>query len=200
MLTLRPNEQTHTLLELLANVCEFPHASLSLLGHERCLRRLVSRLSEPVSCRTPDGQSQVQGRLLQVSGQKETKTIRLHKGALPILNHIHPGALESYLRKSHGHSFSGQRSHIERNHRVAEVMAMFMRAGMEYRSYALPALSMEPELSTELTLPCVYASRDIKQMTAFREEMSKTAYTRIAGALFTPGARALYHKSLLNHR
>jgi hypothetical protein len=113
------------------------------------------------------------------------RTVRLSKGAIPLLEGLHPKAEEYYLRASHGHSFSGSVHHIGRNHRVGEAIALVMMAGLEYRPYALPKLHHGFIEKQGPPGPSFYIARDIKG-TEF-DNADKTMFTRIVGAVFSPG-------------
>jgi hypothetical protein len=90
------------------------------------------------------------------------------------------------------HVFSNDRFHIERNHRVAEAIAMCMAAGIETRPYALPPLNKSGLSLTVPNSPSFYIARQLKKISD--DETSKTAYTRTVGVLFYPGsAYAVYN-------
>ena len=119
-------------------------------------------------------------RMLTVSGKGRNKTIRFHRSALPILEWI--AAQDYYLHAFQNHKFSGDTSHVERRHRVAEAVAMCMRAGLEFRPYVLPKLQTECINLTVPEPPCLYLARDLKRV----DEMgtNKTQFTRMVGAIF----------------
>jgi len=82
------------------------------------------------------------------------------------------------------HNFSSDRFHIERNHRVAEVLALCIAADIETRPYSLPALQKKRIDRIVPDSPSFYIARDLKKT---GDETNKTSYTRIVGALFYPG-------------
>lgn len=127
MLTLRPGSQAFLLVSLLAVTGEFPLRSLHLLGNERVLRELVRRGSGRQVIRNSDGSAQIDTRLFQISGKSRDKSLRLYKGALSVLEWLHPAAYRYYMDSFYGHRFPGDSAHRERNHRVAEAAAMFTR-------------------------------------------------------------------------
>ena len=86
MLTLRPGSQAFLLVSLLAVTGEFPLRSLHLLGNERVLRELVRSGSGRQVIRNSNGSAQVDTRLFQISGRGRDKSLRLYKGALPVLD------------------------------------------------------------------------------------------------------------------
>lgn len=85
MVTLRPGSHVWRLLTVLSAAGEFPAQSLHLLGSERSLEKLVHRLESPQEVRSLDGAVLGSYKLLTVSGRRERRTIRLCKGALPLL-------------------------------------------------------------------------------------------------------------------
>ena len=192
MITLRPGSHVHRLLHLLATAGEIPSGALPLLGNGRVLSALVHRLTSVQDIRFDKGGQVFRARLIQTSGRKGRRTIRLYRKGLPVLDGLWPGLLDWYLDAHKGHSFSNDRFHIERNHRVAEAVALCMAAGVEARPYALPALQKAAIIKTVPDAPAFYIARDLKR--AGGDGTSKTAYTRLVGALFCPGgAYAAYN-------
>ena len=185
MITLRPGSQTWRLLQLLCAVGEHPACSLHLLGSERYYEALVHRLEIPQVFRSDEGVLLGQFKVLNVSGRHEKRTIRLNKAALPLLDLLHPNARESYLAMTGGHRFSGSTAHVLRNHRVAESVALCMAAGVEMRPYRLPKLQKDSITKTVPAAPSFYMARQVKELEM--GELSKTIFTRLTGALFTPG-------------
>ena len=192
MLTLRPGSHATQLVELLSVAGEFPWRSLHIIGNERVIKALVHKLTAAQDIRTfPDGDI-FSGKLLQLSGQGNSRTVRFHKSALPVLSLIHSDALASYQRDYHNPWFPGDDIHKMRNHRVAEAIAMCQASGFEFRPYALPALQNKRIAAVLPNSPCYYIARDIKKVDPL--ELNKTTYTRIVGALFYPGgAYAVYN-------
>lgn len=113
------------------------------------------------------------------------RTIRLYKSALPLLQALNPAALDWYLTTTGGHRFSGSASHVERNHRVAESVAVCMGAGVETRSFLLPPLQKRAIQQIVPDGACFYQAKSVKQLD--NAEMNKTIFTRLTGALFSPG-------------
>ncbi len=185
MITVRPGSHAHRLLQLLSSVGEIPANSLSLLGNERVLAALVHKLESVQDIRFDKEGAVYRTKLLQLSGKRGERTIRLYKKGLPILEELHPGLYEWYMSAFNGHTFSGDLFHILRNHRVAEVIALCMTAGVESRPYALPALQKNSFTRIVPDSPCFFISRHFKK--AEGDALSKTSYTRIIGAMFSPG-------------
>lgn len=182
MITLRPGSHAYRLLLLLSAAGEFPTRSMRLLGSVRSLEALVYRLEQTQQFRNESGADLGRCRMLSVSGKRDRRTIRLHKTALPLLNALHPAALEQYLALSGGHRFSSSDGHVQRNHRVAETLAVCMGAGVEFRPYELPALQKQRIVQIVPTFPAFYTARSLKRLDS--TEMNKTIFTRLTGVLF----------------
>lgn len=189
MLYFRPGSRVHFFVTVLATVGEFPHCSLRLFGDERVYKKLIAKMSEKQSyCNTETGQ-RLTVRLLSVSGKGENKTIRFYGPALPILEWI--GAMDYYREIFGQRRFSGDRTHIDRNHRVAETVAIISKVGLETRPYMLPRLQ-DREFRAGFPEPVFYTAKEIKA--AGRVEMNKAAFTRMVGAIFTnEGGYAIYN-------
>jgi hypothetical protein len=185
MTTIRPGSHILRLLQLLSTAGEIPTDALSLLGNERVLKALAHKLESAQELRFGKDGSVYTTKLLQISGKKELKTIRLFKGALPMLSELHPAALDYYMEAFQGHSFTGDRQHIWRNHRVAETLAACMAAGVEIRPYSLPPLQKAGIKRTVPDSSCFYIARNFKKTA--NDQPNKTMFTRTVGALFYSG-------------
>lgn len=183
MIHIRPGSQVLKIITILSVVGEFPTKSLHLFGNERVYKALVHKLTTPQTFRNSETGEEITVRLLTVTGKGERKTVRFYKKALPILDWI--GAREAYLSAFWNHDFPNDNSHRERNHRVAESVAMCMRAGLEYRPYKLPELQNYRMLSVIPEYSVFYLAKEIKKTGEF--EMSKTRFTRMTGAVFAAG-------------
>ena len=185
MITIRPGSHIHRLLQLLSVAGEISSDTLPLLGNERVIKALVHKLESVQDFRTGIGAVVYRTKLIQVSGKKDLRTIRLYKGALPILNSLHPASFEYYMKAFWNHKFPGDHQHIWRNHRVAEALALCMAAGVETRPYILPDLQKNEIMINVPGSPCFYIARDLKRIGG--DDTNKTAFTRIAGVLFCQG-------------
>ena len=87
--------------------------------------------------------------------------------------------------KASNHHFPGDAAHRDRNHRVAEAVALCATAGVEVLPYDLPQLQQEEIRKVTPNYRALYLARDIKK--AFPGEEKKTLFTRAVGALFYPG-------------
>ncbi len=184
MIYIRTGSQALTLLKIMSVVGEFPTGSMHLLGNERVYKALIRKMTTRQTYRLPQTDTEITGRMLSVLGKGRSKTIRLYnRTALPILTLL--GAEEYYRDAYIKNNLSSNTSHRERNHRVAETVAMCMRAGMEYRPYALPTLQNEQLLTVVPKSPSFYLAKSLKQIGQI--EQKKTMFTRLTGAIFTPG-------------
>ena len=189
MIYIRPGSRVDFIVTLLSIVGEFPYSALNLLGDERVYRKLISKLSQKQSyCHTDTGEV-VTAKLLSVSGRGQLKTIRLYKKAHQVLDWY--GAKSFYLNAYYSPHFRGGSTYTDRNHRVAEAVAMLMKMGVECRPYVIPRLQ-EKEFRSGFAEPTFYIAREVK--TAGEVEMNKTAFTRMVGAVFTNwGGYAVYN-------
>ena len=185
MVYFRPGSQAARLITLLSFTGEFPVQSLRLLGNERALKALVRKLTVPQRIRNSQNGVELYSRVFTISGKGHGRTIRLYKGALPILDWIHPGAYGYYMEAFWSHHFPGDRAHRERNWRVAEAAALCMRVGIEAQPYWLPPLQNEEIRQIVPDTPVFYLAKDLKKVG--EAEMNKTMFTRMVGAVFTGG-------------
>lgn len=183
MIHFRPGSQAGSLAAILSVVGEYPYSSLDLLGSAKHYRRTVKKLTEKNELYNSESGEKLFCKCLNLSGKGSGKSIRLYKEALPILNWISPDALSSYMHISKNQKFSSDVWHVERNHRIAEAVAMCMRMGMEYRPYMLPKLQNEQLLSVIPNTTVFYPSRCLKHVGQL--ELNKTMFTRMVGAVFS---------------
>ena len=92
MIFIREGTRAHRLLMLLACVGEYPMQSVCLLGNDRVWKRRIRQLQKVEDFCLPDGAERVRLQMLTVSGKGKSKTIRLHKSALPVLRKTAPDA------------------------------------------------------------------------------------------------------------
>lgn len=184
MLTLHPSSYAFRLVQTLAVTGEFPMASLSLLGNERVLQQLIRRLTSAETICNSNGEN-IHTKLFVINGKGREKSLRLYKGALPVLRWIHPSAYDYYMDSFWNHHFPGDAAHRDRNHRVAETVAFCANASVNVLPYDLPRLQQKEILKITPDDPTLYLARDIKK--AFPGEEKKTMFTREVGTLFFPG-------------
>jgi len=184
MVTVKAGSHVYQLLQLLAIAGEFPASSLHLLGNERVIKALVHRLetTQVIGFTREDA---YRTKVFQVKGYRDMRTVKLYSGALLMLRKLHPEAYTYYMDSFQQHRFSGSVHHIGRNHRVGEAVALVMMAGLEFRPYVLPTLFGSAIITKEFPKPSFYIARNIKGSEF--DDMDKTMFTRIVGALFYPG-------------
>lgn len=185
MIFFQPGSHAYRLITVLAVSGEFPTSGLHLFGSDRVMKALVHNIATMQDVRNMNTGEELRCRLISISGKGGGKTIRLHRSALPILNWIHPQALESYLSAFYNHRFPGDTVHKDRNHRTAEVIAMCLGAGVEFRPYMIPELQNRKIQRTVSDEPALYCSRDIKRVGG--DDKKKIAYSRLVGVLFARG-------------
>lgn len=183
MIQFFPGSQVWQLITVLSLVGEYPNSQRQLLGDKENLRLLINKALQTQTYRNRLTGDTMTCKLLTVSGKGVSKTIRFFKGALPILTWLHPDAYEHYMEITRNHTFPGSIKNKDRNHRIAEVLAMCMRAGIEARPYLLPKFQFEKLAPVRLSEASMYLSKDLKKLGEM--EFNKTMFTRMVGALFT---------------
>ena len=178
----RPGSQLRQLITMLSIVGEYPIRSLYLLGNERAYKALVHKLTTPETFRIPQTETELTTRLLTVTGKGNSRSVRFYKGALPILDWLHPDAYRYYMDAFWEHKFPGNAAHRDRNHRVAEAAAMCMRSGVECRPYMLPILQNRTITKRIPDAPCFYLAKELKKLG--EAEMNKTMFTRMVGTAY----------------
>ena len=175
----------YKLIAILSITGEYPMCSMELLGNKREYKKIVSKLTSVQTIRNADTKEEMTCKVLNVSGKGRLKTIRLNKNAMGILEWIDKGVLDYYMAAFNGHKFSGDEGHIRRNHRVAESVCLCMTAGVSVMPYNLYKLQNKEIRRTLPDSPSFYPARDIKRIGG--NEMNKTMFTRLTGALFSYG-------------
>lgn len=184
MKTMKPGSQLYRLMCLLSVAGEYPVKSLHLLGNKRMYRKLVKEGLSPMTVRNSEtGETISLPRLFNLCGRGRLKTIRLYAGALPILTWFGEG--EYYDSITHGYSLPMNQSHLDRNHRVGEALAVCMDAGIEILPHNLPKLQVGRRAYLIAPgSPFFLTSRAIKQIGGDDDEANKTNFTRMVGGLF----------------
>lgn len=185
MITIRKGSRVYKLLTLLSYTGEFPARSLSLLGSKDAWRKLILKLSQQQEYRFPDSNDSIKCRLLTVSGRGKLKSIHLYKAALPILERVNPDGYHYYIQTYARYNPTGNEQRIERSHRVAETAAMAEMAGINACPFLLPALQTTMIANIVPKMPSFYIGRELKK--AGDDDITKTMFSRIVGALFFPG-------------
>lgn len=180
---MKKDSQLYRLISLLSVCGEYPVRSLHLLGNKRMYRKLVDECMQPLTVRNPETAEAISlPRLFNLCGKGRLKSIRLYSGALPILKWIDEG--EYYDIISNGHNMPMNDQHLDRNHRVAEVLAVCRDAGIEIFPHNLPNFQRD-EFDTIIPLrqPFFMTSRMLKWFGG-DDAANKTNFTRLVGTLF----------------
>ena len=184
MKTMKPGSQLYRLMCLLSVAGEYPVKSLHLLGNQRMYRKLVKEGLSPLTVRNSvTGETLSLPRLFNLCGRGKFKTIRLYVGALPILTWFDEG--DYYENITRGYSLPMNTSHLDRNHRVGEALAVCMDSGIEILPHNLPKLQIGRRAYLIAPgSPFFLTSRAIKQIGGDDDEANKTNFTRMVGGLF----------------
>ena len=77
MIRLQSGSKVHNLFTLLSVACEYPTDSLSILGNERVIKRLIHKLESSQEIRGDSSGTLYRGKMLQVSGVRDRSIVRL---------------------------------------------------------------------------------------------------------------------------
>ncbi len=180
----KPGSQLYRLICLISVCGEFPVLSLHLLGNKRLYRRVVSECTVPVTIQNFETKETLSlPKIFNLIGKGRMKSIRLYKGARPILRWIGEG--DYYDSICYGYNMPMTHNHIDRNHRVAECIAAFMDAGYSYLPHSLPRLKTDRAESKIHQEAIFYPSRILKF--GNDNDVNKTGFSRITGAAFAGG-------------
>ena len=192
MIFIRDGTRVHKLLMLLACVGEYPMRSVYLLGNERVWKRKIRELQQWQDFCLPESGERGRFQMLTVSGKGKNVTIRLHWSALAALKRIREAAHSYYMEHFNQHHFSGAVTHVTRNHRLAETVAMCMAAGIAVLPWEKPEIHDRTIRQMRTKTPCCYLSRELKSF--YEGEMKKTEFTRLTAAMVYPnGMYAMYN-------
>lgn len=183
MIRFRPGSHAYILLSVLSVAGEYPFRSLSLLGKEKVMQQLVLKLATVQTIQNLSTGEEVTLTAVQILSRHPLRTIRLTAEAAPVLRWL--DAEVDYENAFPGAKLANDRNHRERNHRVAEAVAMCAVSGIEYRPHLLPAFHSDWQSSNLPELPLFYLSRAVKE--AGDCNLKKIGYSRIVGALLMGG-------------
>lgn len=183
MIFLHQGSHAYLLFSILSVTGEYPYRSLRLLGNEKSMQQLVRKLTTVQTVRNPSTGEELTAAVLQILGKLPLRTIRFTGDAAPILRWL--DAESDFQDAFPGSKLANDSAHRERNHRIAEAVAMCAAAGIECRPHCLPQLQYDTRVMHHLDTPAFYLSRAVKG--AGIEEISKTSFTRIVGALLLGG-------------
>ena len=98
MIHIRCDSTVYELLTFFAYVGEFPYAAIPLLGGYDTNRKVIYKMSKDQQYRIPDYDQVISGRLLNISGSKKQKTIRLSQVGVMVLEKVNPEAGAYYAQ------------------------------------------------------------------------------------------------------
>ena len=185
MIYIRQDSIALELLTFLAYVGEFPYASISLLGNFETWRKTIYRLSLEQTYCIPNYPEKITGRLLNLSGYKKAKTIRLSQKGVAVLSVANKEAASYYERVYGKANPSSAPDRIDRAHRMAETTALFRLAGANTCPFRLIPLQLSTFLNSKPTDLSFYTSHELKHIGG--DAVNKIAFSRITGMLFSPG-------------
>ena len=185
MIHIRQGSIAYEMLTFLSYVAEFPYASIALLGNYETYRKTITKMAQDQTYRIPDHPQKITGRLLNISGSKKQKTIRLGQKGVEVLQLINPDAAAYYARVYGKAKISSSAERIDRAHRLAETAALFRLAGIETSPFQLPPLQPTRFDATPPDQPVFYTSHELKHIE--EDGVNKVAFSRITGMLFSAG-------------
>jgi hypothetical protein len=179
MLQFREDSYCYNLLKTIALCGEFPYHSLYLIdGNERLIKRNILNMKK-------EG-------YITIQGKGQMRSIRLTKKAFEPLKAINEEYLTHYLSITDNHHFRGGKDKnadriVWRRHRMAEINCMFDYIGAKLWTNEKPKLVLHPTGEKQIQQDDIifYTSREMKN--ADIEQRYKTEFTRIMGALISPG-------------
>lgn len=178
MLLFKPGSHLHWLLTALAVTGEIPVSALHLFGNRRSIRDLITKLTLVQDYRNSETGDTLRCQLLTLVGKGNSKSVRLLRSGLPMLDWI--GARAYHEAAFWTHNFQSDLTHREPLFRFAEAALMFLRAGAEIRPWIMPSLE-EARLLPEA--PSFYSARELKKLR--NGELKKIQYARVVGAVYS---------------
>lgn len=192
MIIIKDGSHAKRIIKLLLYTGEFPYYSLGMLGEVQSVKRAVRRMSQSQEVRCDSGDKVFSGKLVNISGKGHLKTVRLNAYAFEFIESLFPALFQYYLVHTGYHRFKGDAFSVERNHRVAESLAMLLMAGIEMRPDIIPELLMNCTIRKSFEVPAHYHCRYLKSL--IKAELKKNQFTRIVSAVFfETGCYAIYN-------
>lgn len=182
MIQFRRNSYANIILEYISLCGEFPYQSLEMMDrNKRILQRTINNLKK-------EG-------YITITGTGPMKSIRVTKKAFPIIEAINPDFLKHYLVVSENHHFRGGTyknnkvgaRQVWRRHRMAEILCIFKQLNVKLWQEEKPKLHLNTKEEKRINLNNLifYTSKELKNIDV--NQRYKTDFTRIMGALFSPG-------------
>lgn len=199
MVTIRNGSHAQEFFSLLSVVGEYPFRSLELLGSKKGMEHMIHNFRDGQAAIYYDGHSgealASSDSLLTIHGRSTLRSIRLTRSGVDALHSMDEEAGVYYDTMYGGDKLQRNELSKVRSFRIAETIAMCMRAGYEYRLKSLYPLF--DDSATPSADNCVFLSKIIKargtqfddeQPTSLSSAADKTAYTRYTGLLCAGGS------------
>ena len=188
MINITENSSIKDVLSVIAVAGELSPKSLSALGEENTLKRLIKKGTVLQEYRNAEDGSRATATLFMVSGHGAEKTIRLKKEGIEVLNWV---ADAEYYKVAFCRNNFGSGSKVKRHHTLAEAAMLFQSAGIEIQPYNLPTLSGSIKNCREFNRPYFYTSTVLKyrvlQDLGEYDRITRMSTSRFAGMFTTPG-------------
>ena len=184
MIRIKRGSHAAVLLSFVGLVGELPYKSLHLLGSVQTVRRVVEKMCVKQEYLNEETREVFEVKAFIQSGAGDKRTIRLSKTALRLLDWV--GMRKYYEDITYNCNMSSDDVHVYRNHRMAEVLFMMLRAGARYLPSAIPKLEYKGFDVTKVKSTCFYTSRQIKNMN--EDESVKLKYILALGAVISRDA------------
>ena len=175
MIQFRENTVVWDLLRMIALCGEFPVYSTGLIGNRRECRKRICQMQTEQTYRNSRTGEKLTVRALTVSSNGRLKTVRLTRNGAELLKWT--GDYATYADRFMTGYFKSDKEHIDRNHRIAETAAVFMRAGFHVESDRNADMTQSDD--AVFYLPHIFKSSGY-------ETDRKSLYTRITGGFRTP--------------
>ena len=164
MIHIRRDSTVYELLTFFAYVGEFPYAAIPLLGGYDTNRKAIYKMSKDQQFRIPNHDQVISGRLLNISGSKKQKTIRLSQVGVTVLEMVNPEAGAYYAQVYGKTRISSSAERVDRAHRMAETVALFRLAGVETCPSKLPPIQVDVFIDSPPDEPLFYPSQELKHI------------------------------------
>lgn len=180
------------LLTVISLAGEYPVSGLGLLGEHRHMRRMVSEMCGEVEYRVPGSKEIATCVLLSIVGYGANKSIRVRQEGESVISWLYPGAEEVLRGSTYNYTLPKTVDKVERRHRVAEAVAMYLEAGIP----VIPSEREELQLTEKQMYPLMqtsfYTSMYFK--TLEEDEVEKTGHSRLVGCTAGPeGCIGIYN-------
>lgn len=193
MIQITPSSHAFRIILILLLTGEFPFRSLRLLGDERTLKAIATRLCKNDTVQFWWTDQFYEGRVILLSGKGKMKTLRLSRKVFPFIGDILEKNLHQYLCSYPQGHFRGEKTRIDRHHRLAETIAFLMMSGVECSPHLIPQMQLMEKLPIDFDEPAFYGSKYLKSLG--NDEEKKTQFTRLVGSLFCQSGNYIVYNS-----